>query len=187
MEGTLNLSPFGDIIENPRKKEQIDIEIELPVKQVDPPGGFTFNQFRKNIEPDHSVQLPKSEFTKQSEIACKILKNSSQVKLFHWQTCSYAEHKTLDKFLDSFMKLSDDFMESVMGKYGRPELAAEHRTLEIVNYNSQPISNFMDMLYECYSCEVKDLLDPTKDSELINILDEIVALIDKTKYLLTLK
>jgi len=187
MEGVLNLSSFGDIIENPKKKNLSDFEVGLPIKQEDPMGGFTFNQFRKNIEPTQTMEFPKSESQKQVEIACKILKNSAQVKLFHWQTCSYAEHKTFDKFLNSFSGLSDDLMESVMGKYGRPQLTAEHSTLEMVNYDSQSILNFMDRLHKCYSCEIKDLFDPSKDSELINILDEIVALIDKTKYLLTLK
>jgi hypothetical protein len=191
MEGVLNLSAFGDIIENPRKKARKEMELELPVKQAvpsmgnQPETGFTFDQFRKNSSDSLPIQPVAT--AKQNTIACKLLKNTAQEKLFQWQTCSYSEHKTLDKFLDNFLKLSDTLMESIMGKYGRPQLTVEDSTLQMVNYDSQDISHFMDSLYECYSCEVKEFFDPKKDSELINTLDEILALIDKTKYLLTLK
>jgi len=187
MDGVLNLSAFGEVIENPEKKATKVMEPKVPVKQEDPylsknPDHFTFNQFRKiPTDPKETVE------TKQTKIAHKILKNTAQVKLFHWQTGSYAEHKTLDKFFVNFLDLSDFLMESVMGKYGKPNLSGDHNTLEMVNYNSQSMLNFMDLMHECYSGEIKNCFDPKEDGELINTVDEILALINKTKYLLTLK
>lgn len=189
MEGVLNLSAFGDIIENPKKKMQ-NQETTPPVRQDDPHlsgrpdfDDFTFDKFRKLPQPIQKEDNKKI----QNEVACKVLKNASQVKLFHWQTSSYAEHKALDKFFSNFLDLSDSLMESLMGKYGRPVLDTNSSTLEMTNYSSQNMDSFMDRMHECYSKEIKGGLDAKNDSELINIIDEILALITKTKYLLSLK
>jgi hypothetical protein len=42
-------------------------------------------------------------------------------------------------------------------------------------------------MQECYSTECRSLFDPAKDPEILNILDELISLVDKTMYLLTLK
>jgi len=39
----------------------------------------------------------------------------------------------------------------------------------------------------CYSKECKSYFTAEEDPEILNILDEIIALLDKTMYLLTLK
>lgn len=191
MDGVLNLSAFGDIIDNPKKK--LDQKMEMPVfgsdyrnshhtdKTKAPSDDFTFGGFNKVMDQ------PKDSDNKQNNLTHRILADSAQIKLFHWQTCSYAEHKTMDKLLDSFSVLSDNLLESVMGKYGRPSLSSEHAMMKLKNYSEENLCHFIDEMYKCYSNELKCLFDMQTDSEIINILDEILALTTKTKYLLTLK
>jgi hypothetical protein len=46
---------------------------------------------------------------------------------------------------------------------------------------------FMDAMYKSYTIDCRSILDENSDSEIFNILDEIVALVDQTRYLLTLR
>ncbi len=174
MDTVLNLSAFGDVIENPKKNYD-------PAKVQD----MTFKSFKAALPaPD------KKEMNKQNCVASKALMHSAQVKLLHWQTKSYAEHKALDKLFNQLIDLTDGLVESVMGKYGRPELTPEEATFTVRNYNyesNDDLSHYMKVLYDCYANECRSLFDPQVDSEIVNIIDEIIAIIDKTKYLLTLK
>jgi hypothetical protein len=45
----------------------------------------------------------------------------------------------------------------------------------------------MDHLYKCYAVECKSSFEEGKDSEILNIVEEIIALVDKIKYLISLR
>tara|TARA_R110000868_G_scaffold179547_5_gene419642 strand:- start:300 stop:812 length:513 start_codon:yes stop_codon:yes gene_type:complete len=169
VDKVLNLSSFGDIIEDPNK----DME------------DYTFHAFKKNM-----TDFPaKAETSKVNQLTHIVLKDMAQIKLLHWQTYSYSEHKALDKLFGSFIDLTDDLLESVMGKYGRPELSNAECNIAIINY-SEPqkpdgLPIFMSKLYKCYAENCKAMFE--KDAEIINQIDEILSIIDKINYLLTLK
>jgi DNA-binding ferritin-like protein len=119
-----------------------------------------------------------------------ILQNTVQAKLLHWQCTFYGQHKALDKFFEKFIDLGDTLAESIMGKYGKPVLSEGNLSLELRNYEdpaSGDLSKFMNHLMKCYSIDCKSLLDEKVDSELINIIEEISALVDQTKYLVSLR
>lgn len=134
--------------------------------------------FRKTVE-----EKPKYKY---ETVFTNVLKNISQAKLLHWQTSKYAQHKALDELFESLIDLGDELAESIMGKYGRPHISDENLSLKLFNYNNN-LSYFMDELYNCYRNDCRGLFDENKDSELLNIIDEIISLIDKIKYLLTLE
>jgi hypothetical protein len=119
-----------------------------------------------------------------------ILQNMSQAKLLHWQCALHGQHKELDNFFEKFIDLGDTLAESIMGKYGKPVLGEGNLSLELRNYEDPAngdLSKFMDHLMKCYSIDCKSLLDEKRDSELINIIEEISALVDQTKYLVSLR
>ena len=134
--------------------------------------------FRKTVE-----ETPKYKY---ETVFTNVLKNIAQSKLLHWQTPRYAQHKALDELFESLIELGDELAESIMGKYGRPHISDENLSLRLFNYNNN-LSYFMDELYNCYRNDCRGLFDENKDSELLNIVDEIISLIDKIKYLLTLE
>ncbi len=134
--------------------------------------------FRKTVE-----ETPKYKY---ETVFTNVLKNISQAKLLHWQTPKYSQHKALDELFESLTELGDELAESIMGKYGRPHISDENLSLRLFNYNNN-LSYFMDELYNCYRNECRCLFDENKDSELLNLIDEIISLIDKIKYLLTLE
>jgi DNA-binding ferritin-like protein len=162
----INLNAFGEIIV-PKEKEQ-----EIFINQ----DRFEERPFRKVKEESYPYET----------VFKNILENIVQTKLLHWQTYKYSQHKALDKLFDSLTDLGDELAESIMGKYGRPHLSEENLCLQLFNYDGD-LSRFMDNLYSCYRNDCRCLFDENKDSELLNIIDEIISLIDKIKYLLTLE
>lgn len=105
-----------------------------------------------------------------------------QFRILHWQTKSFARHKAYGKFYDTFGDLMDKFIESHMGKYGRIKTAGN---IEIQNMNDIQIKDFMDEL-EQFLIELSEHYDSTRDSDLLNIRDEMLGEVNKLKYLLTL-
>jgi DNA-binding ferritin-like protein len=162
----INLNAFGEIIV-PKEKEQ-----EIFINQ----DRFEERPFRKVKEESYPYET----------VFKNILENIVQTKLLHWQTYKYSQHKALDKLFNSLIDLGDELAESIMGKYGRPHLSEENLCLQLFNYDGD-LSRFMDNLYSCYRNDCRCLFDENKDSELLNIIDEIISLIDKIKYLLTLE
>ena len=50
-----------------------------------------------------------------SELAHLFLEVRTQMKLYHWQTRSYARHKATDRFIETFEPLVDRFVETAQG------------------------------------------------------------------------
>jgi hypothetical protein len=166
MDNVISLSSFGEIIENP--KNSVDTIVG---------------------KSDDSISDKKPE-SKYGKVISKVLKNTAQIKLLHWQTKSYAEHKALDKFFKSYLSISDALVESIMGKYGKQYLEEKDLSFTIGNYHDPQMDGlptFIENFYLCYREDCRTAFDENKDSEIINLIDEILSLIDQTKYLLELK
>lgn len=119
-------------------------------------------------------------------ILSSMLQFQNQVKIFHWQTYGYAEHKTFGELYDSLSGHIDEFVEVFMGKYGRI-IAKDSFALTLQNYKSISPLDAMNAFIVFLSDDLSSQLDASKDTDLLNIRDEILASVNKTKYLLTLK
>ena len=117
------------------------------------------------------------------ECISKFLTLQNQLRIHHWQTPSYAEHKALGKAYEALDGLIDTFVETHMGKYGKD--TEQRRTIELHGYEtSQPmpvLKYFENYLSNDLPIELKG-----NDTELLNIRDEMLGVINQTKYLLTL-
>jgi len=119
-----------------------------------------------------------------SEIVAGLQELQNQVKYFHWQTKSYAQHQALAKVFDSITELIDTFVETLMGKYGRPSTKGqkfEMFDLEDVNIEEWT-GGVCDLLIS-----FSDVLDDVQDTDLLNLRDEMLQNFNQLKYLLTLK
>lgn len=118
-------------------------------------------------------------------IVTKLLTYRDQAQILHWQTTSYSEHKTLDSLYEGLSGLTDEFIEVFMGKNGRI-MAQTNFNLTISNYKDMPPKELVDDMKEYLTNELPKMLKP-EDTDLLNIRDEMLALANKTQYLLTLK
>lgn len=106
-----------------------------------------------------------------------------QFRILHWETKSYARHKAYGEIYDSLDDLIDTFVETHMGKYGRPKfdtMSVELNSMKNVKVNDL-IGNAID-----YLNNLGTQLDQN-DTDLLNIRDEMLGELNKLKYLLTLK
>jgi hypothetical protein len=113
-----------------------------------------------------------------------MLQMQNQYKIFHWQTMSYSQHNSFGEVYDSLSNKIDEFIETYMGKYGRV-ISANTFNLSLSNYASADFVKVTDSYIE-FLIGLSSQLDSAKDSDLLNIRDEILASLNKLKYLLTL-
>ena len=110
-----------------------------------------------------------------------------QLKVLHWQTFSYSEHKALGKSYDKIGELIDTFVETYYGKYGKEYLAINY------NFSIDSYSEGLDVkkLVATRKRELMhylrtDILTPA-DNDLKNIVDSIEAEVNHLQYFLDLK
>ena len=106
-------------------------------------------------------------------------------KVYHWTTSSYARHKASDEFLSSLGELTDEFVETWSGKYGRPDFREKRRSIKLGQWNDEEAESKLRELEEVLTTQVPKLLSDS-DTDLANIRDEMLSLVKKTLYLYTL-
>jgi hypothetical protein len=115
----------------------------------------------------------------------KLVQIQNQFRFLHWQTTFEAKHKAYGKIHDNLGDLIDDFVEGMMGKYGRPQFPSEFM-IAFQDIDSISLQKFIDGCCE-FLLGMSDQLDPKVDSDLLNLRDEMLLQFNKLKYLLTLK
>lgn len=103
-----------------------------------------------------------------------LFQSRNMMHIAHLQTTSFAEHKALNGYYDGILDLTDKFSEVYFGRYKRVEIVVPEAK------NMSAIEHLKEM---------QQLVDGERNnysSELQNIMDEMLALINKTLYLLTL-
>lgn len=117
-----------------------------------------------------------------SRIIAQLMYLQLQIRIFHWQTQSYARHKALGKFYESLDGLLDTFVETYQGIFGRVSFA---QSLDLKNLDETTnIESALDRAITLLVTETEDIQD---HSDLLNIRDEMVGEMNRLKYLLTLE
>jgi hypothetical protein len=116
------------------------------------------------------------------QVFFKMLMN---IKLYHWSTTTYSRHIASGELFDKMLELIDQYVETFMGRYKRPEFKQAEFSVHVKQLNDE---NVVEVLREYAQFLEHDLpkdLNET-DSDLLNIRDEILGEINKTIYLFTL-
>ena len=119
------------------------------------------------------------------EIILKLVQIQNQFRFMHWQTTGDAKHRAYGDIYDKLCELMDDFAEAMMGKYGRFEFESEF-SIMFQDLKSLNLQDFIDGITD-FLVSITEMLDPKYDTDLLNLRDEMLASINKLKYLLTLK
>lgn len=110
----------------------------------------------------------------------------NQVKIYHWQTHKYSRHIATDSLTAKLDELIDTFVEVYMGKHGRPKFTAKTGTIHLGNFSEATASRLIEDGLHYLDTHVSKKLDPKKDTDLLNLRDEIMAELNKIRYLFTL-
>lgn len=107
------------------------------------------------------------------------------IKLYHWNTRSYSQHKATDELHERLSGNMDKFVEVFLGKTGA---RLHHMDEKIRLLNLRNTRDLKERIYRFreFMIEMNDCLNKNRDTDLLNIRDEILADLNQFLYLLTL-
>jgi len=130
-------------------------------------------------EPSSTPQIAITIAEPVNEIAnfiSNLFASRTQAHIFHLQTTSFAKHKALNDYYDEIVDLTDGIVESYQGRYGIIE--GYTAGMPLVEGDNDVINYFESLC--SYVEETRANLP--QDSYIQNQVDEVVALIESTKY-----
>ena len=118
-----------------------------------------------------------------------LLTMHNQFKVYHWQTQrkvgSFAQHNAFGTAYDDLTDHIDDFIEIYQGKRGAI-IGKNGFTINLQNLDDNPVA-FVDEFIRYLTQHVTESLDPVADTDLLNIRDEMLGILNQTKYRLNMK
>ena len=113
-------------------------------------------------------------------IAGKLTYFHEQLHLTHWQTTSYAEHKSLGKLYEYVQEFKDDVIEKLMGYTGKRP--TPYKIEPLINCTgNECVSNILS-----FASSLKSYAESNSYHDIANLADALSGEAAKTKYLLTL-
>lgn len=143
---------------------------------------------KKGGKPRARSQRTKSNkrSTHKTEMVRTFMEMLNVVKLYHWKTHSFPDHKNTDKLYSQLNENIDKFVEVLLGK-DESRIMKWDKNMKIIQYDNKASFKARIYQYREYLKDLSDILDPRMDSDLLNIRDEILADINQFLYLLTFK
>jgi DNA-binding ferritin-like protein len=118
----------------------------------------------------------------------------NQIKIYHWQTKSFSEHKALDMAYEALEESIDEFVEVYQGIFGRVRSASGSFVFELENlqtdYQQSEVQSDLQLKIDQWIVYLKTFNEDEalKDkTDLLNIRDEMLGSLNQLKYLITLK
>jgi DNA-binding ferritin-like protein len=155
------------------------------------------NKSIKNIKNTKNIKSKKNKKNKNvlskysgENILIFFLELLNNIKICHWKTKSHSIHKATDELYEELDVKIDEFIEFFMGKDGKRINSFK----KIIKLN---INNFVDLnsFRQYIENSKKYLIEMSNDTnignntntDLISIRDDILGILNKFTYLLTLK
>jgi hypothetical protein len=107
------------------------------------------------------------------------------IKLYHWKTKSYAQHKVTDELHEKLSAETDRFVEVLTGKTStRIQMVEEKMKL----YDFDNRTQFKDKIFEFrqFLVDLNQTFPTKKDGDLLSIRDEMLESVNQFLYLFTL-
>ena len=143
---------------------------------------------RTNNNKSRKSQIITKQYTQQ-RIVTMFLQMLNTVKLYHWKTTSYSQHKATDELYTNLNANIDSFVEIMLGKKGDRVNLTGQKSLPLLDYTN--LSDFKKEVekYKTFLINMnKDAgLNITNNSDLLNVRDEILGNLNQFTYLLTFK
>jgi DNA-binding ferritin-like protein len=142
---------------------------------------------RKTASKPHTRKTHRPEKCKHIKrtLITTFMEMLTMIKVYHWNTHSFAEHKATDEIHSRLSENVDKFVEVLLGK---DESRLTHLNEKIHLIRSKTATDFKKCIYEYRECMIglSDCFDAQKDSDLLNIRDEILGDLNQLLYLFTL-
>lgn len=138
-------------------------------------------KLRKTIKRAGGRSLPND---RKAKIVQTFLEMLNTVKLYHWKTHSYAQHKATDELYAKLNENIDSFVEILLGKDESRVKMVEKRIKLIDSSNT---NDFKSCMYEYreFLIDISKYFNAKRDTDLLNVRDEILGNLNQFLYLMT--
>ena len=108
----------------------------------------------------------------------------NMVKLYHWKTHSYAQHKATDELYSKMNEHIDSFVEIMLGKE-ESRIKMIEKKIELIDTSN--VLEFKKRIYEYrdFLIEMDMYSDKKKDTDLLSVRDELLGDVNQFLYLLS--
>lgn len=141
---------------------------------------MTFDEYKENGIDPTELQGVKQLGSSLDEHFINLLLFQAQLKIMHWGTESYSQHNAYGMTYDSVSDGLDALVESYQGYYGRIDFG---NSCEFISFSDVEPNSWLKSMMECLTT----LRENLKESDLQNMIDELISDVSKLMYLLTLK
>ena len=142
----------------------------------------------RSMNKTMNKQTSKNIYSHQ-HIVSMFLQMLNTVKLYHWKTTSFAQHKATDELYSQLNESIDTFVETMLGKNGSRVNLTGTKTIPLLDYTE--LSGFKTEVeqYKHYLIGMSnnEILKNGSNTDLLNIRDEILGHLNQFTYLLTFK
>lgn len=162
---------------------------------VRPTGFFIADNINDRLRKQTSLTKRSDALSKfEREIVIVFLTFLNVIKLYHWNTYSYGEHKATDSLYEKMNGHIDKFIEVLLGKEtglhplsGRINIDNMNISIPAI-YTREKLAEYIEV-FKSYLITLgdKDELEIIYNGDLFNIRDEIVSDLNEFLYLLTLE
>ncbi len=108
------------------------------------------------------------------------------LEIYHWNTYSYSRHKASDKLLSKLSKKMDIFVESIQGSRGVRLDIGFNSVVNLEQLTDDRIVIILRQFREWLTKTLPNVILP-RETDLLNIRDDIVSDLDQGLFLFTLK
>jgi len=138
-------------------------------------------QTNKKNNRNKSVRIKDN---KKSHIVHIFLEMLNIIKLYHWKTKSYAQHKATDELHERLSENIDKFVEVLLGK-DESRIRMIEKDIELMDFSDT--MSFKEKMYEYrdFLTNLDRYFSERTDSDLFSIRDDILADVNQFLYLMT--
>jgi DNA-binding ferritin-like protein len=138
----------------------------------------------KNRAPKNKTRKSFHTVVSKTALVRRFLEILNTIKLYHWKTQSYSQHKATDEIHEKLSANVDRFVEVLLGK-DQSRITMIDKTMKM--NDSKNTDDFKDQIFGYRSTIIQLIKQCHKkrDSDLENILAEMLADINQFLYLLS--
>jgi len=121
----------------------------------------------------------------QSRIVKTFFEILNTIKLYHWKTKSYSQHKATDELHEKLSIQTDRFIEVLMGKTQKRIDMVEHK-MKLYDIDDKELFQHKIFEFRQFLVDLSDIFHSKRDADLITIRDDMLESVNQFLYMITL-
>lgn len=121
----------------------------------------------------------------QSRIVKTFFEILNAIKLYHWKTKSYSQHKSTDELYEKLSIQTDRFIEVLMGKTQKRIDMVEHK-MKLYDFDDQEMFQHKLFEFRQFLVDLSHIFHSKRDTDLLTIRDDMLESVNQFLYMLTL-